>query len=887
MIKMTKFLKRFRIYIYFLLAFIEGIIATLFLVQLPSETEYLFIFGLSLQRFALVLGNITLAFFFFFIAIYFWKHPGISKKLEVHLSQGKISSIVFLALNIVGTTFIILAFLLPEYRFSSYIGYFERLRPAIIWFALIYLQTNLLLISWRKFPKPYKYQPKRAVITFLTSFIAIWVFIASSGLGISPDDRYWNEAGVPLLNEQVFIALVISITFLFFSSRTKKTQGHPFLAFIHKKQDIFIFIILWIIAAIFWINEPLPHNFFAPGPYPPNNELCPYADSATFDIGGQFALIGQGLFNGGFYNRPLLSGFLALLHLIVGQNYLIVVALQTAIYASLAPILYLIGKELNSRTAGILISFFVILKNINAIASSTWILSVHSKYMLTEFPTAITLALFTLWFIRWQKKGGGEERYLILAGGALGLGIMLRTNILLFIPLALFLFLLKLKTNWKKLLQTTTILLLAFFFTISPWMWRSQKVASTPLFFLDIITEVIRTRYSLGVDDVPASHANLGMGIANQHLARRKAFPVNTLSRQFTQKKTNNHIQSDALVFIPNHFFHSIVTSVLTLPTSFTFHDLRHTIKNIYPYWNKINGQGWGGQLIWEAKIVLLWNLFLLSLGLGIAWKKWRVTGLLPLFVFLTYHISNAFARTSGGRYLVPVDWVTFLYYALGIVEIIFFITASLRLNICNDNKENKTQNKLHPFSYQPGILYILPFFLFVSMITILDQAIPARYPKLTSVQIQEKIIQGEFLKQTNISEQKLNTFLQEPDARIYFGRSLYPRFYTRGDGEHSTGRDAFEDKDFPRLTFTMIGQFGQTGVILPLNESPLYFPNAADLILVGCQHPTEGYLFPYIDAYKIILLGEEPEIIYTREPETSFQCPLPEPVCDGNRNCR
>jgi hypothetical protein len=276
-----------------------------------------------------------------------------------------------------------------------------------------------------------------------------------------------------------------------------------------------------------------------------------------------------------------------------------------------------------------------------------------------------------------------------------------------------------------------------------------------------------------------------------------------------------------------------------------------------------------------------------LSLGLGIAWKKWRVTGLLPLFVFLTYHISNAFARTSGGRYLVPVDWVTFLYYALGIVEIIFFITASLRLNICNDNKENKTQNKLHPFSYQPGILYILPFFLFVSMITILDQAIPARYPKLTSVQIQEKIIQGEFLKQTNISEQELNTFLQEPDARIYFGRSLYPRFYTRGDGEHSTGRDAFEDKDFPRLTFTMIGQFGQTGVILPLNESPLYFPNAADLILVGCQHPTEGYLFPYIDAYKIILLGEEPEIIYTREPETSFQCPLPEPVCDGNRNCR
>jgi hypothetical protein len=875
MIKMTNFLKRFRLQIYFLLAFIEGIIATLFLVQLPSEAEHFFIFGLSLQRFALMLGNIALAFFFFFITIYFWKHPSISKKLERHLSQDKISPIVFLALNIVGTTFIILAFLLPEYRFSSYIGYFERLRPTIIWFALIYLQTNLLLMSWRKFTKPYKYQPKRAVITLMALFIVIWVFIASSGLGINPDDRYWNEVGVPLLNEQIYIALVISFIFLFFLSRTKKSQSHSFLEFVHKKQDIFIFITLWVIAAIFWINEPLPHNFFAPGPYPPNNELSPYADPAAFDIGGQFALIGQGLFNSGFYNRPLLSGFLALLHLIVGQNYLIVVALQTAIYASLAPILYLIGKELHSRTAGILVSFFVILKNINAIASSTWILSVHSKYMLTEFPTAITLALFTLWFIRWQKKGDEKERYLIFAGGALGLGIMLRTNILFFIPLALFLLLLKLKTNWKKLLQTTTVLLLAFFFTISPWMWRSQKVASSPLFFLDIITEVIRARYSLGTDEVPVSHANLGMSVSDQHLARRKAYPVNTFPRQFTQKKLNNHSQNSALAFVPNHFFHNIVTSVLTLPTSFIFHDLHHTIKNIYPFWNIIDGQGWEGQLIWDAKIVLLWNLFLLALGLGVAWKKWRVTGLLPLFVFLTYHISNAFARTSGGRYLVPVDWVILLYYALGIVEIIFFITTSLRLNIRDDSKENKTQNKRHPFSYRLGFLYILPFFLFVSMITILDQAIPSRYPKLTSVQIQEKIIQGEFLEQINISEQELNIFLQEPDARIYFGRSLYPRFYTGGDGEHSAGKDAYEDKGFPRLAFTMIGPFGQTGAVLPLTSSPAYFPNTTDVILVGCQHPGEGYLYPYVDALIVIALGKDERAVYIRDPITPLQCPL------------
>ncbi|NCT22313.1 hypothetical protein GW781_14315, partial [bacterium] len=295
-----------------------------------------------------------------------------------------------------------------------------------------------------------------------------------------------------------FIAIISGVIFLIFSSSiTKKVPVLPSLALIYKKRDIFIFITLWVIAAIFWINKPLPRNFFAPGPYLPNHELSPYADSAVFDVGGQFSIIGQGLFNGDFYARALLPGFLALLHNLVGQNYLTVVALQTAIFASLVPILYLIGKDLHSRAAGILISILFIFKGINAIESSTWILSVHPKYMLTEFPIAIMLALFTLWFIKWQKKGAQKESLLILSGGALGLGIMLRTNILFFIPLAILFIFLKHKMNWVKILLPSFIFMLAFFIAISPWMWRNQKIANKPFFFLDILEEVIRTRYSL------------------------------------------------------------------------------------------------------------------------------------------------------------------------------------------------------------------------------------------------------------------------------------------------------------------------------------------------------------------------------------------------------
>ena len=864
--------------IYFLIAASEGIVATFNLVQMPSEAGDKFIFGLSAQRLVLILVNIVFFFLFLLFAIYILKKPHFSKRLKLSLSQSKIPSKFFIISTIIGVGFIILAFLVPEYRFSSYTGYFERLHPTFTWFALIYLQSILLLLSLRKFTVPSEYQPRRSLITILVLFTFIWAIIAWSGLGINPDDRYWNEAGVPLLNEQIIFAIIISVIFgAFSSSIIKKVQLLPSLAFIHKRWDTFIFVILWLIAAILWINEPLPNNFFAPGPDLPNYELSPYADSAAFDIGGQFSLIGQGLFNADFYARALLSGFLAILHILVGQNYLTVVALQTAIFSSFVPILYLIGKDLHSRTAGILLSILFIFKGINAIASSTLILSVHSKYMLTEFPTGIILALFTLWFIKWQKKGGQKDNLLILCGGALGLGIMLRTNILFFIPLATLFIFLKFKLSWKNILRTTFILALAFFITISPWMWRNKKIADKPFFFLDILSEVIRTRYTVesseNISPYLQTQKSNWIGLIPER-SRVRTAESSTLDRDSLSYQgigsSHNYWE-----FIPNHFFHNIITSVLILPNSFIFHDLKHTVMDVFPYWNKVNGR-WAGELAIGSGILLVWNLFLLAWGLSAAWEKWRVAGLLPIFVFITYHLSNGFARTSGGRYLVPVDWVILLYYALGIIEIIFFTVTLLGFDIKNIEKE--VLHRKNPFSYKNGILSILPFFLIVGTIIVIDQAIPQRYPELTKDEVMAQVIERGWLEQTSISSKEMSDFLVQPDSRALLGLNLYPRFYNAGKGEHSAGKDAYEDKDFSRLAFTMIGPFGQTGAVLPLSSSPSYFPNATDVILIGCQHPGEGYLSPYVDALIVIVLGEGETAVYTRNSFVSFECPLSPP---------
>ena len=72
----------------------------------------------------------------------------------------------------------------------------------------------------------------------------------------------------------------------------------------------------------------------------------------------------------------------------------------------------------------------------------------------------------------------------------------------------------------------------------------------------------------------------------------------------------------------------------------------------------------------------------LLALGLGTAWKRGHWMGMIPLIILVSYFLANSLSRTSGGRYLVPADWVVLIYYVLGlftvaeIVKTLFVKTA-------------------------------------------------------------------------------------------------------------------------------------------------------------------------------------------------------------------
>jgi hypothetical protein len=133
-----------------------------------------------------------------------------------------------------------------------------------------------------------------------------------------------------------------------------------------------------------------------------------------------------------------------------------------------------------------------------------------------------------------------------------------------------------------------------------------------------------------------------------------------------------------------------------------------------------------------------------------------------------------------------------------------------------------------------------------------------------------------EQIANAGLSLQEVNSFLQNPKAEISVGRTLYPRYYIENEGEVHFYPVVV--MGFPRTTFTLIGNEGEKGIVLP-GKKPGYFPHAVDAIVIGCKEKR------YIDALVVILLDETGDV-YTRSPESPLQCPLKQPVCDNNHNC-
>ena len=851
-------------FIYSSLVAITAILILVGMLLSPSEPGNSFLLGLSFPRLILAFGLFSAFAFFAYLSIKSLRNPSWAQRmLEEWFGATRISKgIRWLAAFGLGLGWI--GCFLPSYRAGPLAIHWTRIRPAMVFILLVSLATLALAFIKRsnfsirgfKFSKTYTL----SLVLFLFSILLIGIMLYT-GFGVSASEDYWYGAGVPILISQLLMGIAAGILFLQLESRSGS-----------KRSDLVIFVVIYIMTAVLWAREPLQKSFLFIGPYPPNRVLYPFADSALFDTASQFALIGQHFlfYNVPFFERAVYVSFLVYLHSLVGQDYGQLMALQAAIFAVFPALVYWVGRSLHIRAIGFAAALIAMFRGINAIAASNMIDMANPKMMLTDFPTAIGIVLIVWLTMEWLKRPDQRWHYALWIGGILGLTIMLRTNtllLLIFLPLYA---ILRFFPQWKKWFVSSFLLMLAVFAITSPWELRNQSLGGQ--IYGSIFAKfqnVIQKRYTPPVE--PGSLLPQKETLAL--LSFQQLQPLSLLFQEDHSMQTQSSCDQ-VTCFVPNHFLHNILTSILILPTSPVLDDLRHTVRESYPYWNP----RWTGNFAFMPFLFFALNIFFIVLGISIAWKAWQFVGITPLAAFLFYDVSNGFARTSGGRYVVPIDWIVTVYFLLGLFQVILLFANSLGI------KWSLFHESIEPNNYTPNstfhdlskVVLILALLFGVGiLIPVAETLYPNRY---NNFDISKALRQHEAqISQAGLNLQDINAFLQNPNAEISVGRALYPRYYAENEGEvHFYPMVVM---GFPRTTFILIGPKGEQGIVLP-GDKPKYFPHAVDTIVIGCKEQL------YVDALAVILLDEK-GTIYTRSPQSSLQCPLRQPVCDNNHHCQ
>jgi hypothetical protein len=775
---------------------------------------------------------------------------------------GKKVQIILIALNFILLIIGWIVIWTPLESFGGYYYYILNAYPFVVWLtcssavALILLLSSHFGFNFQRFLKHlHDRQDALLIAAGLFLIFAILAWIASFRVvGVKPiDEDFWYGAGVPVLTFQVLAALITGIgVSLVIEKWVGDLSKHAF------QINLFLFLLIWLVFAVFWAKEPVKPDFLITQPVAPNFEMYPDYDARNYDVMSQFALIGQGINNHSFFDRVLYPAFITYLHTFGGQDYSSIMALQSALFAILPALLYLIGSSIYNRTSGLSLGILAGLRGINQINIGNIIETAHQKHMLTEYPTAILLVLTAFLLIKWIQNPTKNWTLAGIAGGIIGISTLLRPHTLVIIPIFIILAFLVYRKRTRIGFGVGTLFLLSALLVIMPWIqFGGQNISIFRLYFTRI-EDVIRQRYPdlltpEGRQSIPVSE--IPQGSLHQALYNPELKPDKSI-----------------LAFTADNFLNNLVTAVESLPTSMFNLEPREVVKKTENFWIPY----WDGKLSNWAKLLIPFNLMVLALGLGAAWKRARLGGLIPLLIMVFYFVINALGRTSGGRYLVPADWVILIYYVLGLVAIFELISSVF---VQTNKPVEKIPSLPMPITpwWKVSLLVLLISITIGSSIPIAQLINPQRYKNQPPAE-QSALFASLSDKSLGLTPDEIQKFLSSENAVIFTGRSLYPRQFNKDEGLDVSVYNFYHSMPFPRTLFTVIGPLGEKVIILPRTE-PAQIPNSTDVMVLGCQ--ADGFVM----AWAVARLDERS--VYGRIPSsTELTCPLPDPICDNNKSC-
>lgn len=779
------------------------------LASLPADPKNSLVLGFSLARLILMAAILVLAWILVAAAFISGKRESrLQSVFEERWHDGRFFRwLEGLALLVALLAWGFLAFLRSGVNGPDDPLYL-RFKPLLAW--LIALGIQFAVWMWVQGYGWHKERLSRFRSVFIISgivsgiFLVLGLIMGFTGWGINPDIFMWGNPGVPLLAWQLWTALAAGFAFLTI------LVSYPVVRVNQRRLDWMISGGLFLLAVILWLAQPIPASFFTPKVRAPAFEIYPYSDAGFYDYSAQTLMVGEGFLNGQIVTRPLYILLLAIWHGMEGQAYPEIIVLQTIVLASFPAVLYWLGRSMRSREAGLMAGLLAVFREINAISATPLTEVSHSKMFMTDSLTGLGICLFCLVIFRWLRKSEIRPIRAVLSGGLLGMLILLRSQTSFFVPLVMLYLLLNMKGGLKGIAREVGFFLIGVILAISPWIIRNG--IRTGDFSLDQPSQaaLMAQRYASTVDEALNTHLGASTGEVGTHMVNY------TLSHPL-----------DVARFIGAHFLNNELSTLQVLPLHVSFDDYHDNFQISSLFWvDGVAGLS-GIQWVW-----LVLNLILVSIGIGSAYGKWRWSGLFPLFIQMTYSLSSAVGRISGWRFIQPVDWVGYFYFCLGFSELTVWIFAASNLSL---RPREKVTREFPAQVYSPAWLGAAAGVVLLGglLLPLAELIIPQRYTP--EIQQQAARIASQ-TPETMSAIGEPEVFMQQPDAVRMVGRALYPRWYKADDGEPGNGWAAYKPRPEAHLGFMMVGPYGEQQMVLDIEESPVEFKNAADIIVYGCK---------------------------------------------------
>ncbi|MCD4672709.1 MAG: hypothetical protein K8R77_08605 [Anaerolineaceae bacterium] len=812
----------------------EGIYAFYRLLQVPRDLQG----GLSAIVSVFLLAMSAVLTLALLAALYYsWRWPQ-KKLLGVDPKQ---HSCRLITLSLLALAAIPLTIITHQVLHNLYLGTdkyiyrlaFDHLDPFLLWVGLAAAQFWgwVLLTRFATLKELWQHNRKtcRTALLIWMIFLLTALIVRLSGLRVPETSMTaWAVPAVPLLEWHIWLSgLAAALFFILDKPAVQPVQGIGVRLQALLRSDRFWFLLIWVVSLILWTSQPLLSNHYATPGRAPNFEVYPFSDGLIYDQYAQSILIGNGMMGSEIPARPLYVVFLALMHGLVGQDYHQVILLQTIVLAIFPAVIYLLGVEFHSRSLGIMAAMLTILREIHSIQAAPFTRSVSNvKLYFSEIPTALGLSLFLLFSVRWLKRRKQPGLNPLLAGGMLGITMLIRTQSLAVLPFVLLVGLVMSWPHWKKFTASAALLLVGLLVTIAPWLWRNFQITGALVF------------------DHPMSQ--------NWEMARRYARvfeddPSTILERRpgendgdFTQR-LNKYIV-EAIISHPDYAFKTIstnlangeLTSLLVLPIRpDPLQNWQELFRPRHAFW-----ETWPDSLSVSLVLLLALNMGLIALGIGAAWQKLGWIGLIPLSMNVMYNLATAVFQVSGVRFVLTVQWIAYFYFGLGLMITIEFVwgllfTAKQRADSAATADSLKTA-KGQLVWWQAGLIAAL-FALVGSSLILSEKVVPQRFQPQNEADILAELQQMPAVQQNPALQEALTQIPADSGLKIYKGRAIYPRYYGQNEIEPDTAKTAYATLNYPRMVFFFLSEERNQVVALPMAQIPEHFPHPLDMILIGC----------------------------------------------------